>query len=130
MHKFALLDVVWIKGRVDFFYLIENGQNNFEKFLDNLAKDGSYDSEIRQLKVRMQEMAELKSLPKTKCKDITPDGDNVKEYELKTNNLRVYLIHEKNRGRIIVIAGKKNNQKNDIRKFRSLKKNYLKSQTP
>jgi putative component of toxin-antitoxin plasmid stabilization module len=51
----------------------------------------------------------------------------VKEYEIKTRNLRVYMIHEEKSGRIIVTGGKKTSQKKDIRHFRNLKASYLKN---
>ena len=52
--------------------------------------------------------------------------NQVKEYEFKSKHLRVYAIQQIN-GKIIVLGGFKNNQKEDINKFRSLKKQYLDS---
>lgn len=70
-------------------------------------------------------MAELKSLPDTKFKDITPEKEKIKEYEVKTKHLRVYLLHDVPNGRVIVCAGKKTSQKKDIKHFREVKKRYL-----
>ncbi|NLO02338.1 MAG: hypothetical protein GX126_08490 [Bacteroidales bacterium] len=75
---------------------------------------------------RMHEIAELKSLPKNKFRDITPKKDNIKEYEIKTKHLRVYLFHEKNTGRVIVCGGKKGTPQSNIKHFRNIKKEYLK----
>ena len=46
-------------------------------------------------------------MPETIFKDITPRIENNKEYEFKTDNLRVYLFHEKNTRHIIGCGGKK-----------------------
>jgi len=43
----------------------------------------------------MHEIADLKTLPQNKFRDITPPKDNTKEYEIKTKHLRVYRFHEK-----------------------------------
>lgn len=77
------------------------------------------------VQTRMLEISDLKSLPEKKFKDITPYNEKVKEYEIKTNNLRVYLIKDV-KGKLIIIGGKKTTQKKDIKKFRNLKKEYLK----
>ena len=72
----------------------------------------------------MNEVANIRTLPNTKFKDITPRKENVKEYEFKEGNLRVYAI-KKFGGKIIILGGYKNRQKQDLRKFRSLKEQYL-----
>jgi hypothetical protein len=126
MPKFALQKVPWLKGRIDFFFLLQNEKNLFEEFIDEISMQGNYDSEIRTLKVRLQEMAEVKiPMPFTKCRDLTPKGDPVKEYELKTKKLRLYLFHDHQKGRIIVMGGKKTSQKKDMIRFRNIKKSYL-----
>lgn len=71
-------------------------------------------------------IADCKSLPQTKFKDITPKNGKNKEYEIKTHHLRVYLFHEKNTGRVIVCGGKKGSQNSDIKHFRKIKKEYFK----
>lgn len=74
----------------------------------------------------MEFIANGKTLPYTKFKDITPKKEQEKEYEFKTKHLRVYAIKKKN-GKIIIMGGYKNSQKKDISKFRSIKEEYIKS---
>ena len=115
-----------IKGKTKFYFLIVNGVCQYEEFEEKIIRDGNYEQELDQLQLRFQEVAEmLRPINKQKFRDITPRKEQVKEYEAKTKNLRVYLIHQENKGRIIVFAGQKNTQKKDIRKFRSLKGQYL-----
>jgi len=51
----------------------------------------------------------------------------LKEYELKTPNLRLYLFHEECKGHIVAVLAKKSKrQQIDISNFRKIKSNYLK----
>lgn len=123
MTKFALKSIEGIKGRIDFYYMEVDGKIQYEEFEETLKVQGGYESELATIQVRMQEMAEMKNpMPATKCKKIGSD-----EYELKTKNLRCYLFHEKHKGRIIVTLAKKKPkaQQKDIKKFRSIKEQYL-----
>ncbi len=131
MAIFALEHIGEIKGRIEFYYLLINGVNQFKEMEMELEKQGNYDSELVTLYARMQEMAEMKQpMPKTKCRDLTPSTKTNKEYELKTKNLRCYLFHEEHTGRVIVFLGKKSKrQQKDINRFRKIKKEYLQTLT-
>jgi putative component of toxin-antitoxin plasmid stabilization module len=72
---------------------------------------------------RMNQVSNLQRLPEQKFRDITPRKEVVKEFEIKTPDLRIYLIKEE--GHIIVFAGKKSSQREDLRQFRSIKRRYL-----
>jgi putative component of toxin-antitoxin plasmid stabilization module len=127
MTTFALEKVSEVKGKINFFLLKIDGVSQFLEFEEQIREEGNLASELTTIQVRMQEMAEMRNpMPKTKCRDLTPKGDSVKEYELKTKNLRVYLIHEEHKGRIIVLAGKKSTQPKELKKFRKIKEAYLK----
>lgn len=75
----------------------------------------------------MEEISQFKLLPATKYKDITPLKQSSKEYEIKTRHLRVYLFHDKLSGKIIVTGGKKTTQVKDIKRFRKIKEEYLRT---
>ncbi|WP_047451889.1 hypothetical protein [Alistipes sp. ZOR0009] len=125
MNTFALHKIEEIVGRLEVFKLTVDGECEYDSFEREVEAEGSYLSELTTIQVRLQEMAELKSLPDTKFKDITPEKEKVKEYEVKTKHLRVYLLHDVPNGRVIVCAGKKTSQKKDIKHFREVKKRYL-----
>ncbi|NJM93634.1 MAG: hypothetical protein HC842_02295 [Cytophagales bacterium] len=127
MPKFTLEELSAISGKLKFYHLLIDGVSLYDEFCKELERAGNQKGEIYTLLARMMEMAELRSMPEKKCKDITPKGDSTKEYELKTAHLRLYLIHEKNKGRVVVLMGKKTNQKRDIGRFRAIKKDYLKN---
>jgi putative component of toxin-antitoxin plasmid stabilization module len=97
--------------------------------VDPFSKEASvqYESELLTLNARMDLVANLERLPKQKFRDLTPAKEQVKEYEFKTKHLRLYVIHIEKTGKVVVLGGYKNTQKKDIRGFRSLKKQYLKT---
>ena len=126
MYTFALHEITEIKGKLKFFKLLVNGSCEFEEFEKEIINQGNLITELTTLITRMHEIADLKTLPKNKFRDITLKNDNIKEYEIKTKHLRVYLFHEKNTGRVIVCGGKKGTQQSEIKHFRNIKKEYLK----
>ncbi len=126
MSKFALKTLEEIHGKQNFEKLVVNDKCLFEEFEQEIQKSGRYSNELAMLFSYMEFIANGKTLPYTKFKDITPKKEQEKEYEFKTKHLRVYAIKKKN-GKIIIMGGYKNSQKKDISKFRSIKEEYIKS---
>lgn len=125
MPKFALRRIQAINGRqqeFDELTIDEVGQLDF--FSQQLEEQ--YESELDALFQYMQYVADGGTLPKNKFKDVTPRKEKVKEYEFKSKHLRVYAIKKEN-GKIVILGGYKNTQEEDFKKFRSLKKQYLKT---
>jgi putative component of toxin-antitoxin plasmid stabilization module len=125
MHTFALKEIEEIKGKLKIYKLLVDGKCSFDEFEKEIENEGNLKSELTTIQTRLYEIADGKSLPETKFKDITPKNGSNKEYEIKTHHLRIYLFHEKNIGRIIACGGKKGTQKEDIRHFRKIKKEYF-----
>ncbi len=141
MHKFDLKKIDAVKGRETFFQLTIDDVFEFsgketqeelnskktgvlDEFENNLEK--KYQSKLAGIYTYMNLVAQGVSVSKEKFRDITPDKEMIKEYEFKNGDLRVYAI-KIDIGKVILFPGYKNNQKNDIKAFRSLKKQYLKS---
>lgn len=122
MSKFALENIDAVKGIQTFEKLLINGIAPFDMFEEELEKKDRIS--LEKIYFYMNEVANNRTLPSTKFKDVTPRKEKVKEYEFKDGNLRVYAI-KKSGGKIIIIGGYKNRQKDDFRKFRSIKKQYL-----
>ena len=125
MYTFALQKLNEVEGKLSFYKLIVNGSCDFDSFCAQCEQDGNLASELRTIQSRMQQLADLKTLPQEKHKDITLKNEAIKEYEIKTKHLRGYMFHEKNTGRVIVSGGKKGTQQSDIKHFRNIKKAYL-----
>lgn len=125
MAIFELRKIEAVQGKQEFDELVIDGVGQLEIFEEILRNDQArYVSELRTLISYMQYVADGKSLAQNKFKDVTPNGEQVKEYEFKSKHLRVYAIKKRN-GKIIVLAGFKTTQKADFKRFRSLKEQYL-----
>ncbi len=107
---------------------IDGQEIAFEGVLDIYERslESKYESSFRGIISIMDRVANLKSVPVDKFRDITPDKELVKEYEFKYQDLRVYAIKILN-GKLVLLGGFKNQQDGDFSKFRSLKKAYLQS---
>ncbi|MEO6902447.1 MAG: hypothetical protein ABI315_04745 [Bacteroidia bacterium] len=125
MYNFELNKIEEIDGKLKFFKLSINGKCEFDIYCKNCENDGALKSELRTIQSRMQMLADLKTMPVEKHRDITPKNDSIKEYEIKTKHLRVYLFHDKQNGRVVVSGGKKTSQTKDITHFRNIKKAYF-----
>jgi putative component of toxin-antitoxin plasmid stabilization module len=125
MNKFALIYIDEIAGRIKIFKLLVNNRCEFDEFEKQIETEGSYSSELVTIQTRLHEIADGKLLPKEKFRNITPKKELVKEYEIKTRHLRVYLVNEEKTGRVIVCGGKKTTQQKDLNHFRRIKKEYL-----
>lgn len=93
--------------------------DNFEFNLETKDK-----SSFRRLLTILIRLVKNESLPQTMFKEVSRKNDNIKEYEVKANNLRLYLIKIKH-GKLIILGGYKNTQKQDFIKFRNLKQQYI-----
>jgi hypothetical protein len=119
------VDAVRAKQELDELEIDGVGQlMAFEQMLQETDK--RFISEFRTLLTYMEYVSNGNSLPETKFRDVTPDGERVKEYEFKSKHLRVYAI-KKEGGKLIILGGFKTTQKADFRRFRSLKQQYLNS---
>lgn len=115
-----------VKGIISFKKLVINGFCPYEEFWMQVEQEGNLRKQLIGIVHNMNEVANRKSLPKEKFRDITPDKESVKEYEFKKGDLRVYAIKDA-AGHIVILGGKKNSQKRDIKSFRSIKHRYLRS---
>ncbi len=133
MLKFTLKNILAVNGKQEFSELVIDAKNDSELEIkgqltefEQSLKGTNYEIELKTILAYMSFLSNLNGLPKTKFKDITPDKEEVKEYEFKSKHLRIYCIKKPN-GKIVILGGYKNNQPSDIIKFRSLKQQYLKS---
>jgi putative component of toxin-antitoxin plasmid stabilization module len=86
--------------------------------------EAKYESSFRGIVAIMNRVANLQSLAQDKFRDITPDKETVKEYEIKFQDLRIYLIKITN-GKLVLLCGFKNDQDSDFKSFRALKRQFL-----
>ena len=127
MSIFVLKKLEAVVGKQQFFELVVDGNSQFDEYCQAIKGNKQYYSELLKIFTLMNQVSQLKMLPQTKFKDITPNKETVKEYEFKLKHLRVYAFHIEKTGKIVAYGGYKNTQKDDIPKFRSYKSRFLKS---
>ena len=124
MPTFTLKQIKSIIAKQKVFDLEVDGKRSIKNF--KMGLDHRYETEVVTLYSYLELVANNHMLPKKKFRDITPNGEIIKEFEVKSEHLRVYGIKTQD-GRIIVFWGYKNDQDNDLIKFRSIKAQYLDS---
>lgn len=127
MSTFGLRKVEAVQAKQELDELVIDGIGQLEAFEALLRNEQDrYVSELRTIISYMEYLANGNSLAQNKFKDVTPAGEQVKEYEFKSKHLRIYTIKKLN-GKIVILGGFKNTQKEDFKRFRSLKEQYLNS---
>lgn len=127
MGKYSLSEIECIEGKQRIYKLHIETSCMLDEFEKEIEHRGQYEDELSGIYSLMEDIANNKLLPKTKFRDISINKkDKVKEYEFKSKHLRIYAIKNP-QGKVIIMGGYKNSQKNDIKKFRSLKDQYVKS---
>ena len=129
MPIFALVKIEAIKGKQEFDKLVVDDKCPFDEFEKEL--ESQYKSELDGIYHYMQDVADLKPLPKEKFHFYDNDKKKknlggVREFEFKSKHLRVYGITKPN-GKIIITGGTKSKQKDEQNVFRRLKQRYLES---
>lgn len=126
MRTFATETIDAIHGKQTFEKLIIDGVCQFDEFERALKTSGSYHSEFKTILAYMDFIANGKSLPKTKFREIKGDKNLPKRYEFKSKHLRIYAFHQPF-GKIVVFGGYKPTQENDIATLNSVVKEYIDS---
>lgn len=122
MAIFEIRKIEQIRARSDCYYLLKNGKNLYAEAEEKIRRDGGYDSELISVQVILEMVANGEKLPVKKYRMLQSGL-----FEIKTRNLRAYLFHETRTGKILVMLGKKNSQKKDIPKFKSIVEQYFNS---
>jgi putative component of toxin-antitoxin plasmid stabilization module len=123
MPDFTLIRIQQAKGRLALYKLAADNECFFDKYCDELSRDGNLGKQLHRIFGLLEQVANLQRLSREQFRNITPPKELIKEFEIKTKDLRVYIIKEQ--GHIIVFGGRKSTQREDIRRFRSIKRQYL-----
>ncbi len=125
MPRFALKTFVKDQRKVD--KLVIDGRCPIDEFFDILLKDKKLKNTASTIYRYIEYYAEGNNPPPKKFKALRTDkNDQIKEYEFRGGNIRIYCIKQKN-GIILVLGGYRRNQPKDLNRLRNLKKQYLNS---
>lgn len=125
MSTFAVEKIEAIKGKQTFYKLLVNGCSPIDEFEKGL--ESIYEAEMDSIYLYMEMVANMRSLPEKKFRELKGFKGKYKEYEFKSKHLRVYAVQHPESGKIVVMGGYKNTQKKDINTFRSIKEKYYNS---
>ncbi len=107
-----------------FHKLFIDGVCYFDEFLQKISHNASDKKLFNYIISYMDNLTDQNRFPKTKFNHIE-DKDRSDLFEFKKDRLRVYVIKQKPNF-FIVIAGYKGTQKKDIKKLKSLIKDFTK----
>lgn len=117
MSKYSLIlsSKVSTKTKIKVFELCINEVSVLDSFIEELEKDGNFETDLYGAISNLELAANLVTLHKTKFREIKGQKINGKLFEAKKGAVRIYHFHEKNTGRIIVLGGFKTDQTKDIK---------------
>lgn len=105
--------------------LLRNGKCIVDEFVEEIKQDKNLSPELGELYAIIEDIANNKLLPHTRYKKLRVSKKlKFKPYEAKSKHLRLYLFHEKGSGQIIVLGGKKTDQKDDIQRLEKIISEY------
>lgn len=122
MHTFELRNIDAVVGPQKFEKLVRDGVCLFDEFENNI--EDCYKSEIAGIYAVMNEVANLRSVPRGKFHFYDKTKGANREFEFKSSHLRVYGITKPN-GMLVIVGGTKAKQKKDENEFRKFKNEYL-----
>ena len=140
MHIFDLKKIPSIKGRLAFYQLTIDDKPVFEETdteeKRNKKKNGVLDDYEKELQKKYRKDIEMiyaymnmhsngEHIPGTKYHELErPKNDPYPDFEFKHGDLRLYGVKITN-GKIIFLGGYKNRQNKNLKRLRSLKKQYF-----
>lgn len=126
-YSLILSEIVPNCDPIQVYELCNNNKSYFKGFAEQVVNDVALSSKFAAV-IRTIEMASsLKRLSKRKFREIQGHKLPVKLYEAKSQGgeIRIYLFHEENTGRVIVLGGLKKTQNKDIRRVKQIIKDYI-----
>ena len=125
MRKFATVEMKEVKGSIQTF---EKLYVDTVCFLDEFEKEikeiPQYFSEYKTILSYMNFFANGQRLPDTKFKVLKGGKGDIKRYEFKSKNLRVYAIANSG-GKLVIMGGFKKNQEKDINKLNGIVNEFI-----
>ena len=133
LPAFSVQPIEQVGGKRLFYKLFKHDSCQFDDFISQLAAEGTYTHDLGTLFNTLDQLARLRPIRGTKHHALGEAYTHqahgvtirVREWEVKTKQLRLYYIHLPPTDDVVVFFGKKNTQVADISQFQSLVKQYL-----
>lgn len=105
--------------------LFRNGKCLIDEFKTEIETDNNIAPELDELFATIEDVANGKRVPPNQYKRVHLSSKlKYSPYEVKSKHLRLYLIHEKETGQILILGGKKGDQDEDINRLEKIIKEY------
>lgn len=130
MNKFALVKLEIEASKTEIFKLKKSNRCAYDEFLEWASKAGNFEVELDMIDAVLLSIARQEPILPSRFKQLKRDkSDKIPDYEIRTNNLRLYLFQAPD-GRVIVLGGPKTpkDQAQDIARMRTIKKAYFEEQ--
>lgn len=128
---FAIIKIQEVSIKKNVYKLSINGKIPFDDFFDSCKTNKTLLNQLGHIQsiLRYIGMDEEVKIPQKKFKILKRNNkDPHIDYEIKTNDLRIYLIRDKKYGKIVVMGGFKKTQPKDLNKLRKIKRDYFSQQ--
>lgn len=126
MPSFTLKRIEAASGSVEFFELVVDGERPFKLFRNEIQSNKLLMDQLERVFGIIAMLSDGEHLPGKMNHPLDNPILGGVEYEIKTNDLRVYYFKHED-GKIVVLPGFKKKQKQDILHFRNLKREFLNS---
>ncbi|MCE7061853.1 hypothetical protein [Dyadobacter sp. CY343] len=101
--------------RIALYKLGIDNQYQIEEFEKLILQEGTFGKDIGKIYSIINAACNLSTLPKTLYRVLNLPNMPHRIYEAKSAGLRYYLIKIEKTGKVIILAGKKSNQKTDLK---------------
>ncbi len=125
MPTFGVRQLEIYKTSVRVFKLIREQHCFYDDFVEEIALDKNLERELYDLDAIIEDAANGKLLPAGRYRKLRLSAKiKYSAYEAKSKHLRLYLIHEYETGKILILGGKKTTQDKDLDRLERLLKEY------
>lgn len=126
MRTFALKRLEVASGRIGFYQLVIDDVEITKDFRDQLIDSQLYETQYKRIFAIISLLSNEERVSGDLNHSLSDSIAGGPEYEIRTKDLRAYYFKHAD-GKVITHFGFKKNQKQDIKAFRNLKKEFLQS---
>ena len=117
MAVYSLDKFVGLQTTKKVYKVCKNGKCLWDIFVSEIKRDGNLIGHLDSLSSILESAANGLMLPDTRWKHLKTPDKSIKIYEAKKDILRMYVYRDDRHGYLVVFGGKKNDQKEDIKRL-------------
>lgn len=126
MRRFALKRLEVASGRVKFYQLVIDNVELTKDFKEQLKDNQAYETQYKRIFSIIAMLSDEERVSGDLNHALSNPDPGGPEHEIRTTDLRAYYFKHTD-GKIVTVFGFKKTQKQDIKTFRNLKREFLQS---